>query len=168
MVQRASLFGHDYGLVLWNGVERCFINLKVSNDQFGWRVPEPFRECEILIKAALEHLQELKLSTADVLDIMRQGFLDIANISSLKVHGAGTASCSEHRHSSATADVVLPFVGVRMPMQFADSTGDDGNDRGCDRGGDFEHARIDDRDFATLCTLCNLHLGLAESKILRR
>ena len=50
MVQRASLFGHDYGLVLWNGVERCLINLKVSNDQFGWRVPEPFRECEILPK----------------------------------------------------------------------------------------------------------------------
>src|SRR5215469_1250612 len=131
-------------------------------------MPEPFRQREVLIKAALEHLQKLKLCIPRVLDIMRQRLLDIANVPSLKVHRARTPSSSEYRHPSVTADVVLPLVGIRMPMQFANCSRSDRNDRGCDCRRDFEPTRIDNRNRTSLRALRNLHLRLAESKILRR
>src|SRR5271154_3005646 len=49
-------------------------------------------------------------SVARILDVMGQRLEDVANVSGLKVHGAGAASGGEYSHAPLSADVVLPFV----------------------------------------------------------
>src|SRR5580658_1620363 len=114
---------------------------------------EPFRQRKILIEAALEHLQKLEVGVARILHVVGQCLEHIANVSSLKVHGAGAASGSEHGHPSGTADVVLPFVGIGMPVQFAYPSRMNRDYGGCNRGGYFERARIDDPHLASLGAL---------------
>src|SRR5260370_193706 len=110
------LFGHHNNFVLRHGVERSFINAQMGYHEFRWCVGEPLRKRQVLIEAALEHLQKFQVVVAGILNVVGQRLEDISNVPGLKVHGAGTASGSEHSHSSSTADVVLPFVGIGMPM----------------------------------------------------
>src|SRR5579863_9650338 len=99
---------------------------------------------------------------------MWRRLLNVTNVSSLEIHRASPATGSEHRHASLATDEVLPLVGVRMPVEFANSAGvycDDG--RG-NRGRDFERTRINDTNLAALHALCDRLLQGAKGKIMRR
>src|ERR1700728_411297 len=99
---------------------------------------------------------------------MRQRLLNIANVSGLKVHGASAASGSENGHSSSTAHVVLPFVGIGMPMQFPYPSRMDGHYGRGNRRGHFELARINNPHLASLGALRNRLLGSSKSEFLGR
>src|SRR6202034_1853773 len=97
-----------------------------------------------LIDAALEYFEEFQVRVAGVLDVVRQGLLDVADIAGLKIHGAGPGTGSEDRHPSFSREKILPFVRVLVPVQFADPSRMNRDDRGGDRSGNLEHVRIDD------------------------
>ena len=99
---------------------------------------EPLRERQVLIEAALEHLQKSQVGVTGILNVVGKRLLDIANVSGLKVHCASAASSSEYGHSSRTADVVLPFIGIGMPVQFAYPSRMHGDYGRRNRGGHFE------------------------------
>ena len=129
---------------------------------------EPFRERQILIGIALEHLQKFQVGVARILHIMRQRLQHVAHISRLKIHGTSAASGGEHGHSSLSCNVVLPFVGVGMPVQFANPSRMHRHNRRRDRGGNFELAGIHNAHLAALAALRNRLLRSSKSKILRR
>src|ERR1700682_5110987 len=90
----------------------------MCHHQFGWGVGQPLRKGKVLIEAALEHLQEDQVCVACIFDVMQQGFFHVPDVSRLKVHGASAVTCRDHSHSCLACDVVLPFVGVGVPVQF--------------------------------------------------
>src|SRR5262245_62066171 len=66
------------------------------------------------------------------------------NIAGLEIEGPCLTGSAEHTHAPLALDPVLPFVGVRMPMELAQSSWLD-LDKGCgDRLGSGEHAGIGD------------------------
>src|SRR5258708_28540384 len=161
------LFRHHHDFVLRHGVERGLVNAEVSHREVRWCVAESFREREVLIEAALEHFQKFQVGVARVLNIVGQRFLDIANVPGLKVRSTGAASGCEHRHSSCTADEVLPFVGIGMPVELANPSRMDGYHRRRNRGGNVEVAGINDPYLASLGALRNRVLYRTECEVLR-
>src|SRR4029077_9201448 len=101
---------------------------------------------------------------AGVLNVVGQGFLDVANIAGLEVHGAGSAPGGEDGHAAFTAHVVLPFVGVLVPVEFADASGMNGDDGGGHGGGDFKFGGVHDADFAAFGALGDGQLRGAETE----
>ena len=56
----------------------------MRHHQLRWRVGEPFRERNILVGAALEHLQEDQVRIPGILDVMQQRLFDIPDVPRLK------------------------------------------------------------------------------------
>src|SRR6185312_5838354 len=79
---------------------------------------------------------------------MAGGTQHITYVAGSKVHGPGPAAGGEDRHSGLSADVVLPFIGMRMPVQLSQSSRLHGNQRCRNRGGGLEILRISNADFA--------------------
>ena len=69
-----TLLRHGYGFFSRYCVERRFIQIQVSGDEFRGSVREPFGKREVLIVAALEHFQELQVVGAGVFDVVRKRF----------------------------------------------------------------------------------------------
>src|SRR4029077_4621033 len=76
---------------------------------------------ELLITWCAEYADELQLGVADVLDIVSEVALDIADIAGSAVHGHGFRARIEHGHAALALDVILPLVGIRMPMHLANA-----------------------------------------------
>src|SRR5882724_1389708 len=109
---------HNDKLILGNCVEGRFINPQVRHDQFRRRMRQPLRKRQVLVETALEHFKKYQVRVTGVLDVMQQRFLHVPDVSRLKVHRAGAVACRHHSHSSPSTDVVLPLVGIGVPMQF--------------------------------------------------
>ena len=105
---------------------------------------------------------------AGVFDVMRQRLLYVAHVTGFKVHCSRAASCGEHGHAPLAADEELPFVSIGMPVQLAQTTGLQGDQRGGDILRDLEIARVNDAHLAALCALCRRLLHGAKGKIDRR
>ena len=90
----------------------------MRHHQFGWRVGQPLRKRQVLVKAALEHFQEDEICIPRVFDVMQKRLFDVADISRLKVHRASLVTRRHHCHSCLAGDVILPLVGIGMPVQF--------------------------------------------------
>src|ERR1700739_2571892 len=97
---------------------------------------------------------------------MWQSLLDITHISSLKIHGTSAGSSGKNGHFSRAGYVVLPFVGVGVPVQLAYSSRMDCHDGRCYRRRHFEAAGIDDAHFPSPSALGNRLLGFAKGEIL--
>src|SRR5260221_6500796 len=113
---RSRLARQDYDLILLNCVERRFIDAKMRHHQFGRRVGQPLCERQVLVVAALEHLQKYQICVTGILNVMQKRFLHVSNVSRLKIQGASAIPRCHNRHSSLSTNVVLPLVGIRMPM----------------------------------------------------
>src|SRR2546429_3710146 len=140
----------------------------MRGDKFRRRVREPLGKRQILVIAALEHFQEFQVVAAGVFDVMRQRLLYVAHVTGFKVHCSRAASCGEHGHAPLAADEELPFVSIGMPVQLAQTTGLQGDQRGGDILRDLEIARVNDAHLAALCALCRRLLHGAKGKIDRR
>ena len=57
--------------------------------------------------------------------VVTHGEGDVTDVPGLKVEGSCLTRSSKHAHARLTADVVLPFIGVRMPVQFSQPAGFD-------------------------------------------
>jgi hypothetical protein len=57
-----------------------------------------------------------------------------ADVAGREIERAGLARRREHAHARLAFDVVLPLVGIRMPVQLAHSTQLDLDERGRTRG----------------------------------
>src|SRR5580693_2420163 len=86
------LLWHEYCFPSRKSVQRRFVQMQVRRDKFRRRVRQPFGKRQILIVAALKHLEELQVGRAGVFDIVGQSFLHIADIPRFEIHGAGAAS----------------------------------------------------------------------------
>src|SRR5260370_4259618 len=104
--------------LLRNRVECRLINPQVCHDKFRWSVGQPLRQRKILIVAALEHLQEDQVRVTCILNVMQQRFLHVPDVSRLKVQRASAVASRHHSHASLPTDVILPLVGIGMPVQF--------------------------------------------------
>jgi hypothetical protein len=69
-----------------------------------------------------EHLQERERLVSRVLHVVAHGEGDVADVAGLVVERAGLAGGGEHGHPSLARQVVLPFVGVRVPVQLAQAS----------------------------------------------
>src|SRR5260370_13764277 len=108
-VSTARLTCDNDQLVFWYRIQRRLVDIEMCHDRVRGGVRQPLRKRQILIEAALEHLQEDQVSIAGIFDVMQQGFFDVPDISRLKVHRASAVTCRHHSHSSLARDVILPF-----------------------------------------------------------
>ena len=116
---------HDRVLFLLQCAHHLLIEFQMGLQQLGRRQRQPLVQRQVRIIAALEHLQEAQRRVAGVLDIMAHRVRDIADVAGLVIEGARLPRGCEHAHAALAFDVVLPFVGVGMPVQFAHSAGRD-------------------------------------------
>ncbi len=84
---------------------------------------QPIRQRDILEAVAPEHLQEYEVGVAGIADEVAERFLHIADIAGLEVLGHDLRTGVEHRHRALPGDVILPFVGIGMPMHLAQGAG---------------------------------------------
>jgi len=68
------------------------------------------------------YLQKTQAGIAGILDIVAHGEWYVAHVTRPIVESARLAGGSEHAHAGLAFGVILPFVGVRMPMQLAHPT----------------------------------------------
>src|SRR5260370_24754528 len=96
---------------------------------------------------------------------MRERFLNVAHVAGLEVHGASAAAGGEYGHASLAAKVVLPLVGIGVPMQFADAARLDGYDGSGDGRRYLEGAGINDAELTAVVAVCGRALHGSKCKI---
>ena len=94
---------------------------------------QPLVQRHILVLVALEHLKKYEILGPRILDVMRKRLLDVANVPFLEIHSTRITLSRENRHPPFASYVVLPFIGVLMPVQFPHSPGANDDMRRRDR-----------------------------------
>src|SRR6266700_4739621 len=87
------------------------------------RQSHPLLERYIGEVVAFEDFEEAHRRGAGILDIMAHGKGNETDIAGTKVEGARLTGSGEHAHARLALDVILPLVGVGVPMQLAHSAG---------------------------------------------
>src|SRR5437870_10193529 len=77
---------HDYQLVSWDRIQRRLVDVEMCLYQLGRGVCQQIRKRQVLMEAALEHLQEDQVCVRGILDSMQQALLHVPDVSCLKVH----------------------------------------------------------------------------------
>src|SRR5206468_5372359 len=111
--------------------------------------------------------QIAEIPVPGVLDVMRQRLLNVTYIARIEVHCAGTGAGADYCHACFAADVVLPLVGILMPMQFAHTARVHGNDRDGDGGRFFERGGVYDAHLSTRELLQVAFASRAEREVTR-
>src|SRR5229473_2578642 len=96
---------------------------KVIRDQRRRISRKPLGDRYLLKHRAIEESEKFRRLAAHLLHKVTEALLDKANLPRPELFGARPAMRSEHCHPRVPADVVLPFVGIRMPMHFAQRPG---------------------------------------------
>ena len=113
-------------------------------DQFGGRQCHPLVERYIGVVAAFEDFQKVHLRSAGVLDIMPHGEGHITDIAGPEIERARLTGRAEDAHTGLTLDIILPFIGVGVPMQFSHPARINFDQRRGNRQGNRKYARISD------------------------
>src|SRR6266446_10785911 len=129
----------DRDLVLVQGIRDLLIKLQMHVQKFGRRQGQPLVQRHIGVITTLEHLEETQGRRAGVLHVMTHREGDVTDVASLIVERSCLTRGSKHAHARLAADVVLPFIGVWMPVQFSHSTRFDLYESGRDILGGQEH-----------------------------
>src|SRR5260370_3271720 len=96
---------------------------KVIRNQRRWIARQPFGDGDLFKHRAIEQREKFRRLAAHLLDKMTEALLDKANLPRPELFGARPAMRPEHRHPRVPADVVLPFIRIRMPVHFAQRPG---------------------------------------------
>src|SRR5207248_907039 len=88
---------------------------------------------------------------ACVLDIVAHSERHIADVASLIVECARLTRGAEHAHPGLPLDIILPFVGVWMPMKLPHPPRINFDERCCNCKGYGKHPGIGDPDPSALC-----------------
>src|ERR1700731_4926110 len=89
----------------------------MRRDQLRGEMSDPVVKRNFLKFASSEHFQNYQIGVARVLDIMPRDPGHKSDVICIEVHGVRALVC-KHGHTRFTSKVVLPFRGVRMPVQF--------------------------------------------------
>src|SRR5207237_9450799 len=81
-----------------------------------------------------------------VVDRLAHVARNVSDVTRLVVERAGLTAGGEDAHAPLAGEIVLPFVGVRVPMKLADRARFDFDSRGRDRFRHAEIARVGDAD----------------------
>ena len=76
-------------------------------------------EGEVLVDAALEHFEVFLGRWRRCFGCSGEGFLDVADVTGLEVHGVGGAAGGEDCYAAFACHEALPFLGVLVPVEFA-------------------------------------------------
>src|SRR6202789_325276 len=125
-------------------MHELLVQIEVDFDKIRRRQREPLIERYVSIVRALEDLQKSQGRRAGVLDIMTHREGDIADVSAAEIERPRLTAGGEHAHAPLTADVILPFVGVGMPVQLTQATGVDLDQSRRNAFGGRKHARVRD------------------------
>lgn len=116
--------------------------------KFGRGEGEPEGEGDAGVVVAFEHFEEGEFGVAGIFDVVAHGFGDVGDVASIEVHGSSIALSGEEGESSLAFDEVEPFIGVGVPVHFAEAAGVE-FDEGCGYGlGNGEVGRVDDAGLA--------------------
>src|SRR5947208_14463224 len=80
-----------------------------------------------------EQGEEHKWPVAGVLDVVAHVARSVADVTCLVVERAGLTARGEDGHAPLAGEIVLPFVGVRVPVKLADRARFDFDSGGRDR-----------------------------------
>ena len=89
----------------------------------------------------------MQVGVAGILDVVPEVPLDIADVARVEIHRDSIRARVEHRHGAFALNPVLPFVGVGVPVHFAQGTGMDRQQRGGYRRGDGEVSAVGDAHY---------------------
>ena len=115
-------------------------HLEVGGEQEMRVGRHPGAERDRLVGAVVEHDQQLEIVGAGILDVVAVALRHVAHVARAHVLGARAAVRSEHAQPGAARDVVLPLVGVGVPMHLAQAARLDAHQRAGHRAGDRELA----------------------------
>src|SRR4029453_18859688 len=79
----------------------------------------PLGENDGLVVAVVEHDEDARLLTADVLDGMTEALGNVADVSFSERLLAPASTRTEHGHAEGASEDILPLGGVGMPMKLA-------------------------------------------------
>src|SRR5262245_53930689 len=97
---------------------------------------------------------------------MWQRPFNVADVAGLEIHGTRASASGEDGHTAFAGNEVHPFIGIRVPVEFADASRFYRDHGGGDVGGGLEGVRIDDADFAAPRSLGWRRLQSAKSEVL--
>ena len=84
------------------------------------RIPrEPLRYGDLFEHRAIEQREELRGFAAHLFNVMSETLLNKSDVTGSKFFGLGSPMCTKNGDPRTAFDDVLPLVGIRMPMQFA-------------------------------------------------
>src|SRR5258708_958629 len=86
-------------------------------------VRQPLRKRDVLVVRRRKDLEKDQIRVPKVFNIMGPGSFDVAHISLTKVHSASVSARGKHGHAALSFHEVLPFILVRMPVEFAQAAG---------------------------------------------
>src|SRR5258706_10394571 len=143
-------------------VSRDFCDLfrakvQMRSYRFRRRMPEPVIQGDIEKLIGLEHFQKDTVGAASVFDVMGRNPGNKANIVCIEVHRAGSSLVHDYGHPSFASEPELPLACIRIPMQFAQGSCLESNDRGSDGLPTGKVARAHNTNFTARCFLGGGH-----------
>jgi hypothetical protein len=128
--------------------DRRFVNVQMLGDELGWRMRQPVGERELLVARGSEYADELQFGIADIFDIVSEISFDVADVAGSEVHRQRFGTRIEDSHAAFALDIVLPLVGVWVPMHLPYASRWNG-DQGCRHsGGNVEIGTVGNADRA--------------------
>jgi hypothetical protein len=113
---------HNWRLRLSQSVRHLLVQIQVRLQKRRRSQRQPLIQRQVGIVAALEHLQEPQRCRASILLLVAHGVRNIAHVSGLKIERSRLTGRREDPHAGLTAEVILPLVGVGMPVELPQST----------------------------------------------
>jgi hypothetical protein len=95
------------------------VDIQVLRDHFRRRMFEPLRQGKFFKCGGAEDSKELQIRIADVLHIVSVVARSVTYIARVELHRDHVRTGIEHAHARLALDVVLPLVGIGMPMHLA-------------------------------------------------
>jgi hypothetical protein len=88
----------------------------------------------------LSTIQQLEIFGPSILDVVAIALRHVADVAGIELLGADAAVGAEHGHAGAAGDVVLPLVGIGVPMWLAQAARFDAHESAGHGGRDREFA----------------------------
>ncbi len=101
--------------------QRFLADPQMIPHQLRRQMRQPVRQRHILVAIGFEQLQKHQVPVPGVLDVVRKILLHVPHIALPKVHRARPRSGRKHRHPPLALHVVLPLIGIRMPVHLPQS-----------------------------------------------
>src|SRR6201987_3758638 len=130
LVSPSSLiYRQRFGLIFGPLRDHGRVDIEGCGDHRGRRARQPVGQGDILEIGTPEYLEVLQLGVGEVLDIMTSVAFDNGDVARVEVLGLRFGAGSEHPDLRPTFDEICPFIGIGVPMQLAQATRDQSDER---------------------------------------